>query len=169
MISSGAVLLSVALIGQQQVPAAKKPVAKPPVVQAQVNGQRLIRQPGVIANAQMSPQRQADIERSLRKRREAEAKKSRSKAITKARTAAEIRAQREYEIRMAPVVAQQQKEQALLQLRAAEVQAQQLNAAASMQRARTLEKALQYEAYRDGAPVMYGPGGPTVLPFGRPY
>jgi hypothetical protein len=169
MTLAGAALLSAIILGQQPAPAARKPAAKPPVAQAQVNGQRLIRQPGVIANSQMSPERQADIQKSLRKKRETEAKKARSRAIARARTAAEIQAQREYEVRMAPIVAQQQRDQAILQMRAAEVQAAQVNAAANVQRAITAERRFQYEAKRDGAPVMYGPGGPTVLPFGRPY
>ena len=63
MTLTAAALLSAIFLGQQPVPAAKKPVARPPAAQAPVNGQRLARQPGVVANSQMSPQRQANIER----------------------------------------------------------------------------------------------------------
>jgi hypothetical protein len=169
MTLTAAALFSAIILGQQPVEAAKNPAARPPAAQAPGDRQRSARQGGVVANPQMSPEFQANIEKSLRKKREAEAKKAVAHWKAKVRADAELSAEREHEARIAPIIAQQQRDQALLQMRAAEVRAAQIDAAVNAQRAITAERRFQYEAWRYGAPVIYGPGGPTVLPFGRPY
>lgn len=56
--------------------------------------------------------------------------------------------------------------QSLLNLEAARVQAEQVNAAANAQRAQIANQRFLWDAYRSGAPVMYTPNGAYVLPFG---